>query len=162
MIGKVTKYLICVCLGLMGGAISVLWYQAIEREVVAETRQRELQQQDTISVVWRQNHFILSKENLYNELVAQEVDFPDIVLAQAILETGHFQSYACVNRHNLFGLRKRDGSYMSFSHWTECVAAYKKYIQKWKHPPNDYYKHLDDLGYAEDTSYTTKLKQMVK
>ena len=97
-----------------------------------------------------------------NELKAQDIQFPEIVAAQAKLETGNFKSYACINRNNLFGLRKKDSTYMSFEHWTECVTAYKKYIQKWKQPPNDYYKYLDDLGYAEDESYTTKLKQMVK
>ena len=97
-----------------------------------------------------------------NELKAQDVQFPEIVAAQALLETGNFKSCACINGNNLFGLRKKDSTYMSFEHWTDCVAAYKKYIQKWKQPPNDYYKYLDDLGYAEDTSYTTKLKQMVK
>lgn len=97
-----------------------------------------------------------------NELKAQDVQFPEIVAAQALLETGNFKSYSCINRNNLFGLRKKDGTYMSFEHWTECVAAYKKYIQKWKQPPSDYYKYLDNLGYAEDTSYTIKLKQMVK
>ena len=149
------KYLISCLIGIFVGAVCVLWYQSVKRQC-------EKINGEVVSVVWRQNHFLLSKENLMNELKAQDVQFPEIVAAQALLETGNFKSYSCINRNNLFGLRKKDGTYMSFEHWTECVAAYKKYIQKWKHPPNDYYKYLDDLGYAEDTSYTTKLKQMVK
>lgn len=149
------KYLISCLIGIFVGAVCVLWYQSVKRQC-------EKINGEVVSVVWRQNHFLLSKENLMNELKAQDVQFPEIVAAQALLETGNFKSYSCINRNNLFGLRKKDGTYMSFEHWTECVAAYKKYIQKWKQPPSDYYKYLDNLGYAEDTSYTTKLKQMVK
>lgn len=149
------KYLISCLIGIFVGAVCVLWYQSVKRQC-------EKINGEVVSVVWRQNHFLLSKENLMNELKAQDVQFPEIVAAQALLETGNFKSYSCINRNNLFGLRKKDGTYMSFGHWTECVAAYKKYIQKWKQPPSNYYKYLDNLGYAEDTSYTTKLKQMVK
>lgn len=149
------KYLISCLIGIFVGAVCVLWHQSVKRQC-------EKINGEVVSVVWRQNHFLLSKENLMNELKAQDVQFPEIVAAQALLETGNFKSYSCINRNNLFGLRKKDGTYMSFEHWTECVAAYKKYIQKWKQPPSDYYKYLDNLGYAEDISYTTKLKQMVK
>lgn len=149
------KYLISCLIGIFVGAVYVLWCQSIKRQC-------EEINGEVASVIWRQNHFLLSRENLINELKAQDIQFPEIVVAQALLETGNFKSYSCINRNNLFGLRKKDGTYMSFEHWTECVAAYKKYIQKWKQPPNDYYKYLDDLGYAEDTSYTTKLKQIVK
>lgn len=121
-----------------------------------------VEKEDSVSVQWRQNHFLLSKENLYNELVAQGVDFPEIVTAQAVLETGHFKSYACLQQNNLFGLRNNKGNYMSFPHWTDAVAAYKKYIQRYNHPvPEDYYVYLQELGYAEDPQYIDKLKQIV-
>jgi hypothetical protein len=116
---------------------------------------------DSVPVVWRSDPFTLNKENLYNEFTAQEIDSPTIVLAQAILETGNFSSYNCIVRNNLFGLRRLDGSYMEFPHWTFSVAAYKKYIQKYSKPPEDYYQYLQDLGYAEDPDYITKLKQIV-
>lgn len=121
-----------------------------------------IEKKDSVSVQWRQNHFLLSEENLYNELVAQGVDFPEIVTAQAILETGHFKSYACLQQNNLFGLRDNKGKYISFPHWTDAVAAYKKYIQRYNHPvPEDYYAYLQELGYAEDPQYIDKLKQIV-
>lgn len=151
---NIFKYLIGICVGIAIGIVCILWFQAMEREA-------EKVEEEAASVKWRQNHFILSDENLYNELVAQGVDFPEIVQAQAILETGHFKSYACLQQNNLFGLRKRDGTYMSFDHWTDAVAAYKKFIQKYNPPPNDYYKYLQDLGYAEDPNYIAKLKQIV-
>ena len=127
-----------------------------------ETEPEELNEEEIVSVKWRQDHFKLSEENLYNELVAQGVDFPEIVTAQAILETGHFKSYACLQQNNLFGLRDNKGTYMSFPHWTDAVATYKKYIQRYNHPvPEDYYAYLQELGYAEDPQYIDKLKQIV-
>ena len=149
-----------IIIGVFIGIISTLWMEAICRE--SERRSVEVNN-DTIeyaNIIWRQNHFVLNEDNLMHELVAQEVAFPNVVLAQAVLETGHFKSHACTHRNNLFGLRRRDGAYMTFEHWTECVAAYKKYIQKWQTPPKDYYVYLDKLGYAEDKSYIQKLKQL--
>lgn len=113
-------------------------------------------------VTWRYNHHELNHQNVYNELISQGIDYPEIVLAQAILETGNYKSYSCTTRHNLFGLRRRDGTYMEFGHWTESVGAYKKYIQKYQELPEDYYKFLDDLGYAEDSIYVVRVKQIVK
>ena len=128
----------------------------------AEPKPNEPNEEEIVSVKWRQDHFKLSEENLYNELVAQGVDFPEIVTAQALLETGHFKSYACLQQNNLFGLRDNKGKYMSFPHWTDAVAAYKKYIQRYNHPvPEDYYAYLQELGYAEDPQYINKLKQIV-
>lgn len=117
---------------------------------------------DSTYAVWRDNHHELNHKNVYNELIAQQIDYPEIVLAQAILETGNYKSYSCTTRNNLFGLRRRDGSYMEFGHWTQSVAAYKKYIQKYQEVPNDYYKFLDDLGYAEDSIYVVRVEQIVK
>ena len=121
-----------------------------------------LKNDEVANIKWRQNHFILSKENLHQELTAQGVHFPDIVLAQAILETGNFKSSACLEHNNLFGLRNNNGTYMSFSHWTLSVSAYKKYIQKYKNKPKDYYSYIHNLGYAEDTKYVSKLKEIVE
>lgn len=148
------KYSIGCLIGIFVGAVCVLWYQAMKRQC-------EKINGEVASAVWRQNHFLLSEENLMNELKAQDIQFPEIVAAQAKLETGNFKSYACINGNNLFGLRKKDSTYMSFEHWTDCVAAYKKFIQKYDPPPNDYYKYLQDLGYAKDPNYIIKLKQIV-
>lgn len=151
---NLTKYIVIILAGVLWGVIGTLWVQNLKRE--ASKIEGEV-----ATIKWRQNHYLLSNENLYNELVAQGVDFPEIVQAQATLETGHFKSFSCLQRNNLFGLRNGDGTYMSFPHWTLAVDAYKKHIQKYKVPPSDYYIYLEELGYAEDSSYTTKLKEIV-
>lgn len=134
-----------------------IWHYYTVSEVLEEEKESE-----DICVKWRTEHFKLSKENLYSELVAQEIDYPEIVLAQALLETDNFKSYSCKVRNNLFGLMRKDGTYMEFDHWTNSVHAYKKYIQKYKEVPNDYYKYLNDLGYAKDSIYIIRVKEIIK
>ena len=103
----------------------------------------------------------LVDSNVYREIVANKIHHPDIVLAQAKLETGNYKSKACNVYNNLFGLRKSDGSYYKFNSWQESVKAYKDWVQNKYTPPNDYYDFLDSIGYAEDGNYTNKLKDMV-
>lgn len=153
---KYVLYIITFSIGMLIGMASI-WHYYTVSEILEEEKESE-----DICVKWRTEHFKLSKENLYSELVAQEIDYPEIVLAQALLETGNFKSYSCKVRNNLFGLMRKDGTYMEFDHWTNSVHAYKRYIQKYKEVPNDYYKYLNDLGYAEDSIYVIRVKEIAK
>ena len=96
------------------------------------------------------------QEGLMEALEYYEVKHPEIVYAQAILETGHFRSKVYRECNNLFGLyNSRTESYYKFDHWSESVVAYLDFIQDRYKPPNDYYKFLLDIGYAEDPNYIT-------
>lgn len=102
------------------------------------------------------------KEGLMEALVYYEVDHPEIVYAQAVLETGWFTSSLCLNSHNLFGLyNSKKMRYYKFNHWTESVVAYVKLVQYKYKPPDDYYEFLSRIGYAEDPDYINKLKGIV-
>ena len=102
------------------------------------------------------------KDGLREALDYYGVKHPEIVYAQAVLETSHFKSDLCNNGNNLFGLyNSRKKKYYTFSHWTESVEAYIDFIQYKYKPPNDYYKFLSDIGYAEDPHYINKLKRIV-
>lgn len=103
----------------------------------------------------------LMDSNVYREIVSNNIYHPDIVLAQAKLETGNYKSKVCTIYNNLFGLRKPDGSYYKFNSWQESVKAYKDWVQNKYTPPNDYYDFLDSIRYAEDDSYINKLRDMV-
>ena len=107
------------------------------------------------------------QEGLMEALEYYEVKHPQIVYAQAILETGHFKSDLCLNSNNLFGLyNSKQNRYYTFDHWKDCVIAYKEMVQyKYKgdndKPPKDYYKFLSNIRYAEDAQYIQKLKDIV-
>lgn len=104
-----------------------------------------------------------AKEGLIDALKYYDIQHPDIVYAQALLETGHFKSVGCLKHHNLFGLyNSKAKRYCRFNHWTESVIAYKEWIQRRYKPPEDYYAFLKRIGYATDPQYIQKLKIIVK
>lgn len=103
------------------------------------------------------------EEGLIEALDYYGVLHPEIVYAQAVLETGHFKSNLCISGNNLFGLyNSSKNRYYTFNHWAESVEAYINYIQYRYKPPNDYYEFLDKIGYAEDPDYINKVKKLVK
>ena len=104
----------------------------------------------------------LPQEGLMEALEYYEVKHPQIVYAQAILETGHFKSNVCLNYNNLFGLYdSKNKDYYKFNHWAESIVAYKEWIQKKYQPPNNYYVFLEEVNYASDKEYISTLKSIV-
>lgn len=108
--------------------------------------------------LFSQNVFGQTKEEVYEYLVSIDCKFPEIVTAQSILETGHFKSYSCRVRHNLFGLRYNN-KYFIFDSWEESCDAYISKVQ-YKYKGGDYYVFLEKLGYASDPDYCKKLKKI--
>lgn len=100
----------------------------------------------------------LTEANLLRVIKEKGIKHPEIVLAQAKLETGNFTSKLCKNKNNLFGLKKGN-SYRGFNHWTESVEAYKNLIQN-KYKGGCYYSFLTRIGYASDPNYVVKLKNV--
>ena len=94
------------------------------------------------------------------ELIRQGIPHPDIVLAQARLETGNFTSKLCRTRHNIFGI-KHGRNYASYRSWRECVSDYKKRISS-RYKGGDYYTFLEQLPYAQDKEYTNKLRKIAR
>ena len=104
----------------------------------------------------------LTIPNLYAEIIQNRIQYPKIVLAQAILETGWFTSPVCRNKHNLFGLTNpRTGKYFEFGHWTESVRAYYTKVQ-YKFKGGDYLLWLKNIGYAEDPRYVRSLSRILE
>lgn len=101
------------------------------------------------------NEDLLTKESLMKEIIKNNIKFPEIVYAQAILETGHLKSYNCRVRHNLFGFYNGK-RYLEFKNWKECIK-FKKLWQDKKYKGGSYYRFLNGLPYAEDSLYCKKL-----
>ena len=94
--------------------------------------------------------------NLAKVIEQNGLSHPRIVIAQALLETGYFTSRVCLEYNNLFGLRRKDGSYYRFDNWEESVKAYKDFVQ-YKYKGGSYLRFLKVLGYAEDSQYINKV-----
>lgn len=129
--------------------------------VKMERKSRKVDSQPSETpVVVSENNVPLNNETLMEELIRQGVHHPEIVLAQAKLETGHYTSKLCKNKNNLFGLRGRKG-YMAFNTWQESVTAYRDKVQ-YKYKGGDYFEFLENIGYAEDKKYVQHVKKLMK
>lgn len=104
----------------------------------------------------------LTIPNLIREIRYNNIKHEEIVLAQAILETGWFTSSVCKNKNNLFGLTNpRTGQYYEFNHWTESVEAYYSKVQ-YRYKGGNYLRWLDKIGYAEADNYVTSLISIIR
>ena len=103
------------------------------------------------------------EEGIDEALLYYDIKHPTIVKAQAILETAHFTSDLCVKNNNLFGLYdSKNKRYYSYKHWWESIEAYKKLIQRKYNNSKYYYMFLEDIKYAKDKDYISKLKEIAE
>lgn len=156
------KVAIVVIVLIFWSTILVLLIQ-IKNTISQQTKTPIIELADTI--INKQPKFFIQQpsEGIEEALSYYGLKHKDIVLAQAILETGHFTSRICLEYNNLFGLYdSKNKDYYKFNHWSESVVAYKEWIQKRYQPPNDYYIFLKKINYAEKEDYTRLLKKIVK
>lgn len=125
------------------------------------------QKADKIQIEIEHESQKLNAENVYQELMRNDVKFADIVLRQACLESGWFTSYNCLERNNLFGMKggkKSPGNpngYAIYDNWKYSVRAYKRWQRRMYGDSNEnYYSFLERIGYAESSEYIDKLKKI--
>jgi uncharacterized FlgJ-related protein len=118
---------------------------------------------------------LLTKENLWRVINQMDIKYPDLVFAQAVLETGHFKSANCINNNNLFGMKlprlretvatKGSKGYAKYTDWVQSVYDYKLY-QDYMFSKKEYtrtqYMSMLDRTYSEGKNYTVKLKSIIK
>ena len=102
----------------------------------------------------------LTLENVELEIINKQIKHPEIVLRQAILETGWLKSYNAKVRKNLFGFwNSKRKQYFVFECWQASVAYYKNWQDR-HYKGGDYYEFLERIGYATDPDYVWKLKNI--
>ena len=120
-----------------------------------------------VKIVRDTTYFDLTIENIYREILRNEIKFPEIVLAQVKLETGHLTSKNCLKRNNLFGMKGGEktsdnlNGYRIYKHWFWSIRAYKKWQRHaYGDSDEDYYQFLERIGYAESEKYILKLRKL--
>ena len=76
-----------------------------------------------------------TEKNLAQELKKQGIMYPDVALAQSMLETGYFKSNIFLDNNNLFGMKHPkqrptlskgpNRGHASFNNWQDSVKDYK-------------------------------------
>ena len=117
---------------------------------------------------------VFTKEKFMDYLKELNVRFPEIVYAQAVLETGNFQSEVFKANKNLFGMKEASirattnhGTNLNhavYNHWRESVLDYAlyqcSYLSDLK-SKSEYYNYLSQY-YAEDKTYVSKVKEIAE
>lgn len=93
---------------------------------------------------------------IWTLLLRAHLAHPEVVLKQAVLETGSFKSQLCIKHHNLFGIKK-NGRYASFRSYKSCISYYAKHVST-RYKGGNYYHFLRRIHYASDVRYTAKLR----
>lgn len=134
---------------------------------------------DTI-IVNKEGTFAISHEDAFDEELLIDyinelnIPFPDIVFAQAKLESNNFKSKIFKENNNLFGMKKASirsttASGEQYNHavyesWKESVLDYALWSCKYLSHVKTKEQYLDYLAnnYAEDSLYVKKLHSMLK
>jgi len=100
-----------------------------------------------------------SENNLIKFMMLIEIQYPEIVLAQAKLESGNFTSERFKKYNALFGFQTSDTNIIKYKSWKESVIHYKTWQMKRLKGGENYYDFLVRVGYSTDSNYINKLKQ---
>ena len=116
----------------------------------------------------------ITYQGLYNEILEQGLEFPDIVFAQAVLESGHFKSKIFKKNKNLFGMKypsKRESfslgkkyGYSVYEFWEDSVEdyyLYQEFIFNNKKISRSQYLSKLDRTYASKKGYSKKLQVII-
>lgn len=117
-----------------------------------------------------------SEKKLIQEIKSYHLKYPYIVLAQSMLETGHWKSKVFIENHNLFGMREAKlrptvalgtkNKHAYYGNWRESVQDYALYYSSYLFKRRDisekrFYAYLDKT-YAKGSNYSKKLRMIVK
>ena len=128
---------------------------------------------ETELVVLEADEDQFSQEALVEELKALNVRFPHIILAQAILETGYYDSRIYHENHNLFGMKEAKArattakgtqlGHAYYDHWKESVTDYALYQAAYLNKLRTEKKYLNYLekNYAEAKNYDVMLTEII-
>lgn len=134
----------------------------------------------SISKNYPYNHFPdygdVGYETLYLKILHSGIKYPDVVFAQAVVESAHFSSNVFKNENNLFGMKhpkrretlsegKGDTGYASYDDWTFSVEDYKLWqlsmFKKKEYKTKTEYLALLGRVYAEDPRYIKTLNKVM-
>jgi len=116
-------------------------------------------------------YYLFSKENMIRLITELNIAHPDIVIAQAMIESGNFKSNIFKENHNLFGMKMpkyrkttamgTNRGHAVYSSWRQSVIDYALWQGKRaKHQSSSQY--LSRLkSYATDPNYINKIKQIL-
>jgi hypothetical protein len=156
------------------GIVSVLFISSfvLGRYVKFESLDKYEQELLILDLQNERNKF--SQEKLVDELKRLNVKYPHIVMAQSIIETGHWKSKVFKENHNLFGMKQANirintakgtqNNHAYYDSWQESLYDYAFYQCRYMSNINSEENYFIALGasYAESPDYINALKNVIK
>jgi len=114
-----------------------------------------------------------SESNLIKLIKQEGIKYPEIALAQAKIETGHFKSNVFKNNNNAFGMKLaknrpttaigEDNNHATYISWVQSVKDYKLWQNRIINKLQTRKKYLNylDKYYATNKKYVNLIKQMI-
>jgi len=115
----------------------------------------------------------ITTQTLYSYMVEIDIQHPEIVMAQAKLESGRFKSIIFRENNNLFGMRLpvrrkttaigKNRGYAVYRDWKSSVRDYKLWQDRMINKGNsddDYLRYLQE-HYAKNEQYIRILRKMI-
>ena len=134
-----------------------------------ETFEKEL---IVLNIQAEKNKF--TKEKFVDELKRLNIKHPHIVMAQSIIETGHWGSKVFKENHNLFGMKQANvrintavgtqNNHAYYETWMESIYDYAFYSCRYLsriRTEAEYYAYLG-ANYAENPKYIEMVKSVVE
>ena len=115
-----------------------------------------------------------TKEEFIKEIKRLNIRFPHIVMAQAMIESGHFQSNIFRSNHNLFGMKQArqrvttargtNLGHAYYDNWKESVMDYAVFQSAYLRDLKTEAAYLEylDKNYAMAPNYDIAVLNMVK
>jgi uncharacterized FlgJ-related protein len=118
----------------------------------------------------------ITHENFYEKLVEYEIKHPDVVFAQAVLESGNFTSKLFKTQNNLFGMKlpykrkttavgKNKSGYAKYNTIDDSIYDYflfQEYAMRKREMNKKEYISYIGRNYAHDKFYVQKLNKIIK
>ena len=115
--------------------------------------------------------FTFEIEEYYNYMKSINIKYPDVVLAQAMLESGHFTDKKAIERNNYLGMMHSNRGYSKsmykkqakYNSWKESLHDYKEWQYKycWNIKSSEEYLVYLQKYYAEDDYYRRRLQSIL-
>lgn len=113
-----------------------------------------------------------TKQALVDEIKCHRFKYPDIILAQAVLESGHFKSAVFKANNNLFGMKQPKKRYTLcigtnlnhglYDNWKLCVEDRMIYEALYLNDMSrTQYKKFLDKTYAKGKNYSGILEKLI-
>jgi uncharacterized FlgJ-related protein len=104
------------------------------------------------------------------------IEYPDIVFAQALLESGNMKSKMFVKYNNLFGMKfpnkrkttaifRLKNGYAVYNNWGDCVEDYYLFQQSLferKHYNKNEYLSMLNKTYSKSGQYSKKIRRIIE